>query len=206
MLIFRGLGALPSPPSSIQTALQNASNTYGVPISLLQSVAYAESAYNPSVTSSAGAQGLLQIMPANDASLGVTNPFDPQQSANAGAKYLAQLYTQYGNWNTALIAYNEGPGNLSSKGPFASSQSYASGILSNAGDLTGSQPAQTSDDSSTGSPVADTGGFDFSSLLAPLDDSGDDGVTLLDSSGNLTGYAWAGIAAGIGLLVWGMTR
>jgi Transglycosylase SLT domain len=202
----RGLGVLPAAPSSIQTALQNASTTYGVPVSLLQAVAFAESSYNPSVTSSAGAQGLLQIMPANDASLGITNPFDPQQSANAGAKYLSQLYAQYGDWNTALIAYNEGPGALASKGPYSSSQSYAAGILANAGDLSNGVPAQTPVDSSTGLPAASTGGFDLSTLFAPSDDSAGSGITLLDSSGNLTGWAWAGIVAGVGLLVWAVAK
>jgi len=126
-----GLGSTPS--TSVQAALSAASSKYGVPVSLLNAVAQAESGYNPNAVSPAGAQGLLQLMPATGASLGVTNPFDPTQNANAGAQYLSQLYSQYGDWNTALIAYNEGPGNLASKGIFPSSQSYADSILANAG-------------------------------------------------------------------------
>lgn len=193
MYVLRGLGTLPTPPATVQAALQNASAQYGVPLPLLQAVAYAESGYNPSVTSSAGAQGLLQIMPANDATLGVTNPFDAQQSANAGAQFLAQLYSQYGDWTTALIAYNEGPGNLASKGPFASSQSYAAGILANANLPAGGSVAGTSSDSTTGlilPTVADptaSGSFDFS---------------LTDDSGNLTPLAWGGIALLVGIGVW----
>lgn len=131
MYRLRGLGSTPS--TSVQAALSAASSKYGVPVSLLNAVAQAESGYNPNAVSPAGAQGLLQLMPATGASLGVTNPFDPTQSANAGAQYLSQLYSQYGDWNTALIAYNEGPGNLASKGIFPSSQSYADSILANAG-------------------------------------------------------------------------
>src|SRR5271166_4091361 len=151
---FRGLGATPTP--TVSAALASAASQYGVPLNLLTSVAKAESGFNPAAVSSAGAQGLLQIMPANDASLGVTNPFDPVQNANAGAKYLSQLYSQYGDWSTALIAYNEGPGNLASKGVFPSSQSYADSILQNAG---------ISDTS-----AADTGSVDASGL--PVDMSG----------------------------------
>ena len=191
-----GFGTLATPPASVQTALQNASNQYGVPLPLLESVAQTESSYNPSAVSSAGAQGLMQIMPANDASFGVTNPFDAQQSANAGAAYLAQLYAQYGNWNTALIAYNQGPTALAQNGPYSSSQTYADVILANAGistDLSAMGPPALD---SSGNLVADTSGtgdsslFDFSSL----------GLT--DSSGNLSGVAWAGIAIAAAALVW----
>ena len=131
MYRLRGFGSTPS--TSVQSALSAASVKYGVPSSLLNAVAQAESGYNPNAVSPAGAQGLLQLMPTTGASLGVTNPFDPSQNANAGAQYLSQLYGQYGDWNTALIAYNEGPGNLASKGIFPSSQSYADSILANAG-------------------------------------------------------------------------
>lgn len=158
MLPYRGLGATPSP--AVQTALQNASSTYGVPLPLLTSVARSESAYNPTAVSKAGAQGLMQLMPATAASLGVTNPFDPQQSANGGAQYLAQLYSQYGDWNTALIAYNEGPGALATHGAYPSSQQYAQTILTNAG-MDSSQALQsvpgpsdtTSDISATDTPT-----------------------------------------------------
>jgi soluble lytic murein transglycosylase-like protein len=131
MYRFRGLGSTPSP--AVSAALSSASSSYGVPLSLLTSVAKAESSFNPAAVSPAGAQGLMQIMPATGASLGMSNPFDPTQSANAGAQYLAQLYQQYGDWGTALIAYNEGPGNLAKSGVFPASQSYADGILADSG-------------------------------------------------------------------------
>ena len=130
---FRGFGAFVPPPSNIAAVLQNASVSSGVPYPILSALAYQESSYNPNAVSGAGAQGLLQLMPATGASLGVSNPFDAQQNAIAGAAYLKSLYDQYGDWNTALIAYNEGPGNLANQGPFSSSQSYAASILQNAG-------------------------------------------------------------------------
>jgi len=188
-----GMGALATPPPAIQTALQNASNQYGVPLSLLQSVAFTESSYRPGITSTAGAQGLMQIMPANFASLGVTNPLDPQQSADAGAKLLSQLYAQYGDWNTALIAYNEGSGNLAKFGPYQSSQDYAATILQNSGLST---PTSPSGSDSTASGASDSGGdsslFDFSAL-----DSSN------VSPGGLSPLAWLGIAvAGIAAAAW----
>lgn len=133
MIIPVGLGAYSPPPSDINSVLQNASQSSGVPLNILQSVAYSESRYNPNAVSPAGAQGLLQLMPATGKSLGVSDPFNPQQNADAGAKYLAQLYGQYGDWNTALIAYNQGPGALANNGPYSSSQQYAATILQNAG-------------------------------------------------------------------------
>ena len=150
MYRFRGFGAAPSP--AIAAALASASSTYGVPLSLLTSVASHESSFNPAAVSPAGAQGLLQLMPATAASLGVTNPFDPAQSADGGARYLSQLYNQYGDWGTALIAYNEGPGNLATRGVFPSSQSYADSILADSG-IPASSPLDTGSVDASGLPV-----------------------------------------------------
>ncbi len=176
----RGFGSSPSP--TVQQALQGASSAYGVPLPLLTAVARAESGFNPAVTSSAGAQGLMQIMPANDASLGLSDPFDPVQSANAGAKYLSQLHNQYGgDWNTALIAYNEGPGNLAQKGVFPASQSYADSILADAG---------IADSTSDGGLAPDPG--------MPADSGG--GIIASDG---LSSTAWLGLAAaGAALVLW----
>lgn len=135
-----GFGAYSPPPANIAPILQTASASSGVPVNILDALAFQESSYNPNAVSSAGAQGLLQLMPATGKSLGVTNPLDPQQNANAGAQYLQSLYQQYGNWNDALVAYNEGPGNFASQGAFPSSSAYAASILSNAGV---SDPSQT---------------------------------------------------------------
>lgn len=180
-----GFGALSTPPANVQQALVNASVQYGVPLSLLQAVAQTESSYNPNAVSSAGAQGLMQIMPSNDASLNLSNPFDVQQSANAGAQMLAQLYQQYGNWNTALIAYNEGSGNLASQGVFPASQAYADTILSDAGML-GTMGPPALDSSSGDSAAGDSGLFNFSAA----------DFSFTDSSGSFTPLAWAGVAVG----------
>jgi len=183
------MGALATPPSNVQAAIANAcANFPNVPCSLIQSVAQQESSYNPSAVSSEGAQGLMQIMPANDASLNVSNPFDPTQSANAGAALLQTYYNQYGNWTQALEAYNQGPGSIASNGASTGTMDYASQVLANAGidpNLSAMGPTDIS-----GSTDVTGGGdstlFDFS---------------FTDSSGDLTGVAYVGIAAAALLLI-----
>ncbi len=182
MYRLTGFGTFTPPPPNIATVLQTASQQSGVPLSILQAVAYQESRYKPSAVSPAGAQGLLQIMPATGTSLGLQNPFDAQQNANAGASYLASLYAQYGNWNDALVAYNEGPGNFAKSGAFPSSQSYASDILSNAGISSDSSPSVDS-----GSSGSDSGGV----LASLVPSSGVDPLVL------------GGLALGfLGLVAW----
>ena len=72
-----------------------------------------ESGGNPNALSSAGAIGLMQLMPGTAAALGV-NPTNPQQNLLGGAKYLASLDKEFKNWQLALAAYNAGPGTVES--------------------------------------------------------------------------------------------
>lgn len=130
--------------TSYTSQVQQLAPSYGVPPSLAVALMNRESSGNPAAVSSAGAIGLFQLMPATAASLGV-DPNDPTQNIQGGLSYLKSLYDQYGDWGTALVAYNEGPGNLASKGVFPSSQSYADQILAAAGDLGGSDSALGSD-------------------------------------------------------------
>ena len=78
---------------------------------LIRAVIRTESAFDALAVSSAGAQGLMQLMPALAVELGVTDPFDPQQNILAGSRYLSALLIYHGgDIPLALASYNAGPG------------------------------------------------------------------------------------------------
>jgi soluble lytic murein transglycosylase-like protein len=90
--------------------IKEAAVTYDLDPELIRAVMRAESAFNPMVVSPAGAQGLMQLMPALAEEMGVTDPFDPRQNTMAGAKYLRWLLDlNRGNIPLTLAGYNAGP-------------------------------------------------------------------------------------------------
>ncbi len=83
----------------------------GLSVSLVDAMIAAESGGDPSAVSRAGAQGLMQLMPATAATYGVIDAFDPQQNLAAGCRYMHDLLARYhNNVPLALAAYNAGPG------------------------------------------------------------------------------------------------
>ncbi|MEP6940961.1 MAG: lytic transglycosylase domain-containing protein [Rudaea sp.] len=93
--------------------IATAAAEFGVDPALLRAVMHAESAFNPNAISNAGAQGLMQLMPATAADVGVTNPFDSTQNIRGGARYLGLLLQQFnGDERLATAAYNAGPQNV----------------------------------------------------------------------------------------------
>lgn len=99
--------------SSFEPIIQKASRQYGVDAELIRAVIKAESNFNPRAVSHAGAQGLMQLMPATARGLGVSNSFDPEQNIMAGTRFLKGLLDRYrGDLDSALAAYNWGPGNV----------------------------------------------------------------------------------------------
>jgi soluble lytic murein transglycosylase-like protein len=120
-------------PTPFAAEISAAAARNGVDPKLLTGLIHAESNFDPSATSPAGAQGLTQLMPGTAASLGVTNPLDPAQAIEGGAKYLRQQLDRFGGDATkALAAYNAGPGAVERFGgvpPYAETQAYVRRVL-----------------------------------------------------------------------------
>jgi soluble lytic murein transglycosylase-like protein len=105
----------------------------GIDPALLRGLVRQESGFDPSARSGAGAVGLTQLMPATARSLGVTDPTDPAQALEGGAKYLRQQLDRFGgDVAKALAAYNAGPGAVQKFGgvpPYAETQAYVRKIM-----------------------------------------------------------------------------
>ena len=134
-------------PSQYDAQITAAATKYGLDPALLKGLIRQESNFNAGATSSAGAQGLTQLMPGTAASLGVTDATDPAQAIDGGAKYLKQQLDRFGgDPSKALAAYNAGPGAVAKFGgipPYAETQNYVTKVLGYAAEYrgTGATPA-----------------------------------------------------------------
>ena len=112
-----------------------AAQEFGVDPALVRAVIHAESAFNESALSPAGAQGLMQLMPATAAELGVRNAMEATDNIRGGVNYLAQMIQRFGgDIRLATAAYNAGPGAVGRHGgipPYAETKAYVKrvGIL-----------------------------------------------------------------------------
>ncbi|UTW14333.1 lytic transglycosylase domain-containing protein [Marinobacterium rhizophilum] len=108
--------------------VRKAAAQHSVDPALVRALIHAESAFNPTAVSHMGAQGLMQLMPATAASLGVENAFDARQNIDGGVKHLADLLQTFkGDARLAVAAYNAGAGAVRKYGgvpPYAETQVY----------------------------------------------------------------------------------
>jgi soluble lytic murein transglycosylase-like protein len=123
--------------ADLNRMIEGAATAGQVEPDILREVARQESAFDPCAVSAKGAEGLMQLMPATQAMLGVEDPYDPKQSLWAGAQLLKTLLTRYdGNLALALSAYNAGPARVDAADgipPIAETQNYVASILSRLG-------------------------------------------------------------------------
>jgi soluble lytic murein transglycosylase-like protein len=97
--------------SAYAAEVSAAARKFGVEEAIVRAIMHAESAFNPNALSRAGAQGLMQLMPATASRFGVSNAYDPTQNIHGGVEYLAWLLKRFnGDLTLASAGYNAGEG------------------------------------------------------------------------------------------------
>ena len=128
--------------SSPATLLAQAARSHGVDQRLLEAVAWQESRGRMSAVSVKGALGVMQLMPATAAELGV-DPTNPADNIRGGAMYLRRQLDRFGSVPLALAAYNAGPGAVIRYGgvpPFRETRDYVSKIMGRLGPVISPAP------------------------------------------------------------------
>jgi hypothetical protein len=139
--------------------LRDEQSFYGIPEALMRAIIKTESDYDPGVVSSAGAQGLMQLMPDTARMMGVTDPFDPRQNIMGGARYLQVLARRFCKQVTTagtlcapeekvkiVAAYHAGPGAVEKYGgipPYETTHAYVAAVMrryADAGGVPGAAP------------------------------------------------------------------
>ena len=117
----------------LRRSIRRAARRYDLSEVLIHSVIRTESNFRADAVSPAGAQGLMQLMPATAREPGVTDPFDVQQNIDGGAKYLRQMLDRFGgDLKLALAAYNAGPGTVArydGRVPYRETREYVKRVL-----------------------------------------------------------------------------
>ncbi len=117
----------------ISKMLQFTAKKYGVDPKLVMAVAKVESNLSPDVVSSAGAVGVMQLMPETAQGLGVRNSKDPRENIDGGVRYLKQLIGTFdGDVTKAVAAYNAGPQavkNYNGIPPYSETKAYVAKVM-----------------------------------------------------------------------------
>lgn len=98
-------------PDNLKEIFKKAADTYGVDQKLLELIGYRESRYQANATSSAGAMGIMQLMPSTAKEMGVNNAYDPEENIMGAAKLIKHLHELYnGNIDLMIAGYSAGTG------------------------------------------------------------------------------------------------
>ncbi|MFO7762378.1 MAG: lytic transglycosylase domain-containing protein [Wenzhouxiangellaceae bacterium] len=120
--------ATPLRRTEFREEVRGAAEVYGVDEALIRAIMHAESWFDVTAVSRAGAEGLMQLMPGTQARFGVSDPFDPLDNISAGVAYLAELLERFENdWELAVAAYNAGETAVRRHGgipPYAETREY----------------------------------------------------------------------------------
>lgn len=123
----------PSHRDRYNDLIAEAASLYQLPSAFIRAVMRVESGFNPDVVSSAGAMGLMQLMPKTARSMGVADPFDARQNVFGGARYLRILANRFkGDLILTVAAYNAGEGAVDKyEGipPYKETQRYVRRVL-----------------------------------------------------------------------------
>ncbi|MDR0550181.1 MAG: lytic transglycosylase domain-containing protein [Deltaproteobacteria bacterium] len=107
----------PASQAAVEGLIAKVATALGLDSALIKAVVKTESNFNQKAVSKAGAKGLMQLMPATAKEMGVNDPFNPLENIWGGARYLKRMLDRHGgDLNTALAAYNWGPGNVDRHG------------------------------------------------------------------------------------------
>jgi soluble lytic murein transglycosylase-like protein len=134
-------GVTPFAPSDVSPerfsryddAIRQAATLYQIPEALVRAVILVESNFDPRSVSHAGAQGLMQLMPATAARMEVRDSFDPRENIFGGVRYLRVLANLFnGDLELTIAGYNAGEGAVMRHGgipPYEETQDYVVKVL-----------------------------------------------------------------------------
>ncbi|HNW92269.1 MAG TPA: lytic transglycosylase domain-containing protein [bacterium] len=139
-------------PTTFESLLVKYCGRYQVDINLVKAVMMAESNMRHTnndgvvITSAKGAVGIMQVMPATGAAMGLSNLSDLETNIHAGVKYLSQMLRRFdGNTVKAVAAYNAGPGAVAEHNgipPYPETRNYVQVVLKHyhSGNFSGAEP------------------------------------------------------------------
>ncbi|TGL55587.1 lytic transglycosylase domain-containing protein [Leptospira kemamanensis] len=116
---------------SLLETIESIAEAQGMDPNLVKAMVKAESGFKPKAVSPKGAMGLMQLMPDTAESLGVKDPFDPEENVQGGVKFLKGLMKEFKDPEQAIAAYNAGPGAVKRyKGipPYEETKQYVSKV------------------------------------------------------------------------------